>query len=146
LEKVGDIAHLDRVKFTDGQIGDQNVMIIARDFRDRARLPLALRDGDPDKVRQQLAGGQALISSVLVQKLGLKVGDTIDLGTDQGKKPFRICGTVNEYMVGGLAVYFDWNASRTGSTPRSRSRWPRSAGSTACCSTPRPTSAAASAA
>ncbi|HUE73256.1 MAG TPA: FtsX-like permease family protein [Pirellulaceae bacterium] len=111
LEKVPNIAHLDRVKFTDGQIGDQNVMIIARDFRDRGRLPLALRQGDPNTVRQQLAAGEALISSVLVQKLGLNVGDEIELGTDTGTKKFRICGTVNEYMVGGLAVYFDWQVA-----------------------------------
>ncbi|MEX2025822.1 MAG: FtsX-like permease family protein, partial [Pirellulaceae bacterium] len=111
LEKVPNIEHLDRVKFTDGQIGDQNVMIIARDFRDRGKLPLALRQGDPNTVRQKLAAGEALISSVLVQKLGLKVGDEIELGTDTGKQEFRICGTVNEYMVGGLAVYFDWQVA-----------------------------------
>lgn len=111
LEKVPHIAHLDRVKFTDGQIGDQNVMIIARDFRDRAKLPLALRKGDPNTVREKLASGEALVSSILEQKLGLKVGDTIELGSETGKRPFRICGTVNEYMVGGLAVYFDWQVA-----------------------------------
>ena len=111
LAKVPGITHLDRVKFTDGQVGDQNVMIIARDFRERARLPLALRAGDPSQVRQQLASGQVLVSTILVQKLGVEVGDTIELGTETGKRPFRICGTVNEYMVGGLAVYFDWEVA-----------------------------------
>ena len=129
LEKVPHIAHLDRVKITEGEIvmpamagaeddpETHRVMIIARDFRERARLPLALRDGDPEKVREQLAAGETLVSSVLVQKLGLKVGDTLRLKTyvpqEDGKeqestKSFRICGTVNEYMVGGLAIYFDW--------------------------------------
>lgn len=122
LRQIPGIAHLDRVKFTDFKIGEQAVKVIARDFRERARLPLALRDGDPDSVRQQLVGGEAIVSSILAQKLGVKVGDTITLEAyapedapaekkQSGKKSFRICGTVNEYMVGGLAVYFDWNVA-----------------------------------
>jgi putative ABC transport system permease protein len=111
VRKVPGIAHLDRVKFTDGQVGEQNVKIIARDFSETARLPLDLREGDPHTVRRQLNRGEVVISSILKQKLNVKLGDSIELGADSGKKQFRICGVVNEYLVGGLAVYFDWNTA-----------------------------------
>jgi putative ABC transport system permease protein len=111
LRKIPGIAHLDRVKFTDGQIGEQNVKIIARDFSEAARLPLDLREGDPTTVRQQLKSGQVVVSSILKQKLGAKLGESIELGAESGKKKFRICGVVNEYLVGGLAVYFDWKTA-----------------------------------
>ena len=111
VERVPGIAHLDRVKFTDAQVGDLNIKVIARQFSDRARLPLDLRDGDPRTVREKLEQGQVVISTVLAQKIGLGVGDEIELGAESGKKKFRICGTVNEYMVGGLAVYFDWDVA-----------------------------------
>jgi len=111
LRKIPGIAHLDRVKFTDGQIGELNVKIIARDFSESARLPLDLREGDPAAVRQQLKNGEVVVSSILKQKLGVMLGDWIELGTETGKKRFRICGVVNEYLVGGLAVYCDWKTA-----------------------------------
>jgi putative ABC transport system permease protein len=80
-------------------------ILIVRDFDSDERLELDLRDGDPEAVRKELFDGGVVIGTVLAKRTGLKMGDTIELARDGQKYPLVICGTANEYYVGGLALY-----------------------------------------
>ena len=80
-------------------------ILIARDFSERDRLELDLRDGKPEEVRKDLFAGDVVIGTVLAKRSGLKLGDTIELAREGQTHKFRIAATSNEYYVGGLALY-----------------------------------------
>src|SRR5262249_28603164 len=72
-------------------------------------LPLVA--GDPEAVRQGLLRGEAVLGSLLAQRLGLRVGDRIPLETRHGPRSLRGAGLATEYTRGGLAPYLEWGAA-----------------------------------
>lgn len=94
-------------KFVSTRIGKQGVTIIVREFREDEPLPLALKSGDFEEVRQQMFDGQVVISTVLAQRYGFKVGEEIALESASGPKKVRIAAETNEYAFGGLALYME---------------------------------------
>ena len=107
LKAMPEIAYLGTVRFVSAKIGDLPVVILAKRFDDQDRLPLDLREGDPDEVRKRLTQGEVVLGTVLAQRTGLKPGQEIELKTPEGLRRFRIAGITNEYTVGGLALYMD---------------------------------------
>ena len=125
LAKIPGIAYLDRVKTLECQVNrkdplkdaagepvsDLNVVLLTREFNEPGRLPLELVAGDADQVREQMARGEVVVGNMLAFRLKLKVGDEVEVGTDQGRQAKRVCAINNEYFVGGLVLYMDWNVS-----------------------------------
>ena len=64
-----------------------------------------LVEGNPETLRQQMHDGGVVIGTVLAQRLGMKIGDTLPMETVEGVQQLPIVGVTNEYMVGGLAVH-----------------------------------------
>jgi putative ABC transport system permease protein len=112
LRSVPGIATLDTLRFVTGTAADQAVVIIVRDFTEDDQVYFDLKGGDPRRVRSDLLGGEVVIGTVLAQRTGLKLGDTISIETRKGTQPFRIAGLANDYLVGGLSVYMARGAAK----------------------------------
>lgn len=64
---------------------------------------------DEPRALQRLAGGDALfISSVLSEKYGWKVGQTVNLKTHKGVRPFEVAAVVVDFYNQGLVVNGSW--------------------------------------
>jgi putative ABC transport system permease protein len=107
LRGIPGITNIETARWMQARAEDMPVIVIVRDFISKDMNSLALEDGDPAQVREDLFGGDVVIGTVLSQRTGLKTGDTITLETRQGAKELRIAALTNEYLVGGLAVYME---------------------------------------
>jgi putative ABC transport system permease protein len=75
-------------------------------------VPLFLRRGNPADLQERLRNGGVILGSVLAQRLGLTVGNEVELITETGPRSFPVVGTVTEYTVGGLVVVMDLRVAR----------------------------------
>lgn len=105
LENIPGIEHLDRVAFVECRAGDLNPIVITRQYDEQGKLNVDLVSGDADRLGEQLRGGGVAVSSVIAQKLDLHVGSTITLETANGPREYPVAAIVNEYNVGGMALY-----------------------------------------
>ena len=96
---------IETVRAINARCGDQQILVIIREFPANAPLRLDLKDGTPGEIREKLADGGVVVGTVLAHRKGLKVGDMISVETRKGKHEFPIAGTAGEYMVGGMAIY-----------------------------------------
>jgi putative ABC transport system permease protein len=88
-------------------------MVVARSFPEGAPLALDLyQAGDEDEVRRRLFQGEAVMSTVIAQRMGKKVGDTITLATEHGPEPMRIAATCDDYIMGGTVIYVQSGIAR----------------------------------
>lgn len=107
IRKIPGVYQVNSARIVSISIGDKGALLVARDFNDPKDLPLDLREGDPQHVFDQLKDGQIVVGTVLAHRHNLKPGQEIELATKEGRQKFRIAGTANEYLGGGLAVYMD---------------------------------------
>ncbi len=82
-------------------------MCIVRDFAPDVELPWALSATADAELRRGLTAGDVALSGVLAQKVDLGVGDTLRLEVQGRVFSLRIAALVNDYMLGGRAVYLD---------------------------------------
>jgi len=109
LEKVAHIRSLDDIVFVEGKVPRSDAdpltaIVIARKFVE-PNPAFDLVSGDRETIGDQLRAGEVVIGTVLAQKLGLKLRDSLPLETREGVQNVRIAGVANEYMVGGLAIH-----------------------------------------
>ncbi len=109
VEKFTELKYMDRGSIVDVDAGEFSSKLICREFHAPGPPPLAITDGDPEKLREQMASGQLVLASVLANKLKLKAGDSIELLTPKGRQKFPICAITNDYLVAGMGIYVDWN-------------------------------------
>lgn len=107
LLAVDGVEGIDAIRLVNAKVGDQNIILIVRGFKDSALQQFDIVQGDEDTIRQSLADGDVVIGSVLAERSNLKIGDELPLETDSGVKPFRVAAIVTEYQAGGLTVYMD---------------------------------------
>src|SRR5262249_6000418 len=112
LAALGGIAHVDMVHFVHGRAEGRPVLVLARTFDEGYPLRMDLLQGDEAAVRKGLAEGGVVLGVSLAQSLRRGVGDTITLQTPHGPKPLTVVGTVNEYTVGGMALYMEWQPAQ----------------------------------
>jgi len=102
IHKIPGVTDVDSIQYvTNVQAADHAIVIVARGFNDPSDLALDLYQCDPAKVRQGLMAGEVVVGTVLAQRAGVGIGDTIKLG----EKEFRVAGLVIDYLVGGWIVY-----------------------------------------
>jgi len=107
LRGVPGITDLDTIRFVRATAAGESAVVIVREFTSDAQVYFDLTSGDPQQVRSEILQGDVVIGTVLAQRTGLTLGDTISIDTRKGPQPFRIAGLANEYLVGGLAVYME---------------------------------------
>lgn len=70
-------------------------------------------DTNPEEVVQQLEqGNTVLISSVISERYGLQLGDSVHLQTRSGVHAFRVVAVVVDFYNQGLVVQGSWNDMR----------------------------------
>ncbi|MCE9527343.1 MAG: ABC transporter permease [Planctomycetales bacterium] len=124
LERAGDIAYLDRVKMVEAQakVTDRkgaidatkeipeelNIILAIRQFHEPGKIPFDLIAGNADKIRDEMIAGEVVIGNIAAAKLQVSEGDTLEIGGGEGRHKVRICGVTNDYLVGGLTLYMNW--------------------------------------
>jgi putative ABC transport system permease protein len=121
LEAVDGVATATPIRYFDVKLltpdGDkESLSFMAIDpstYRRVASFVFTADQGDPDRLLEQLAAGEAVfISSVLAEKYGLKQGDTIRLDTRRGKRDFDVAAVVVDFYNRGLVVEGSWGDMR----------------------------------
>jgi putative ABC transport system permease protein len=121
LEAVEGVAAATPIKYfdvkrlkTDG--GEESLSFMAVDpssYRRVTSFVFAANQGDPDRLLERLAEGDAVfISSVLSEKYELKQGDTIRLETRRGKRDFEVVAVVVDFYNRGLVIEGSWQDMR----------------------------------
>jgi putative ABC transport system permease protein len=98
------VTGVEAVRYFGSEVGDQTVTVIARDFNDPKQFPVVLAKGEPEDVRSRLLAGEVVLGTVLAQRSGLNVGESIRMQTPDGPRKLRIAGLVVDYTVGGNVV------------------------------------------
>lgn len=72
--------------------------------------PLYFEEGDREEAFKSLEkGGNVLICSILAERYGVKMGDTIDLSTDRGIKKFNVAGVITDFTeTGEMSIRGSW--------------------------------------
>jgi putative ABC transport system permease protein len=116
---VEGVANVDSISYMNlsmhvagAESGKQQVMVFIRDFTDTGVLPLDIQEGDASQVRGRLAQGEVVLGAVLANRTHTKVGDEITLDTPRGPHKFRVAGTANAYLRGGMLAYMEGRTAR----------------------------------
>ena len=112
LAALPGLARVERIRFLSARANGQSVLLLARTFAADADLPLDLRTGRPEEVREKLSRGEAVIGTALARRLQLEVGDNLLVRSSTGAREVRIAATVTEYAAGGQALYLDWQTAQ----------------------------------
>jgi putative ABC transport system permease protein len=105
IKKIPGITYIDATRLVSAKVAGQQVILIAREYNSPQEPPLEIVSGDPKTVRDRLMAGEAVISSVLAERTGLKIGEEIPFETEDGTKQFKIAAIANDYQAGGLTMY-----------------------------------------
>jgi len=112
ISEIDGVERVEAVRFLRVEAGGQEAMLVAREFHLYDFLPLDIIGGTPEAVLQELNGGQAVVGSVLAEKLNLQAGDTLELIAGDRSHRFNVAGIANEYTFGGSVVYLDRSIAR----------------------------------
>lgn len=113
LGKIAGVTRVQSVRFLFENVEGQEVLMVARPFDDISSMPLFLVEPKSvPEVQRVLTSGQVAIGTVLAQKLNKRLGDTIQLPTADGIRPFQIGALTTEYFGGGMVVNLDIAAAK----------------------------------
>lgn len=105
LSQIPGIATLDPMRFVSANSGEHSVLLIVRDFVGDPEKIFDLIDGTGADAVAGLRAGQAVVGSVLAQRLAIAPGDQIPLETSDGTVQLHVAAITNDYMAGGLTIY-----------------------------------------
>jgi putative ABC transport system permease protein len=106
IRKAPGVTVVDSARLCTVRVGDQKAVAAARDFVTED-LHFDLKEGQARGLRDKLRQGEVVVSTVLAQKLGVHVGDTIPLETLHGTQNLKVAALINDYMIGGLTLYLE---------------------------------------
>jgi putative ABC transport system permease protein len=106
---VPGIAAVDPYLETVGEISGHMVSLVARDLQLHAgRSRYLFQEGDsPRTIRDTIHDKGVIVSEVLAERLGLIVGDQINLKTPTGDQAFPVKGIFYDYATDGGKVVMD---------------------------------------
>ena len=107
IRKLDGVVNVDTIRYFQVSTGSDRVTVLGRDYARCEQLPLVLAVGEPEEVKQRFAAGEAVLGTVLAERRGLKVGDSIELETPDGPRSLRIAGLAVDYTVGGNVVFIE---------------------------------------
>jgi ABC-type lipoprotein release transport system permease subunit len=107
LAAVEGVRMIDPVRHVKTSAAGQTGLLVSRDFSLYRELPLAAAEADAPQILRRLRDGEIVLGSVMADKTGLQVGDSIDISVKEATHTFRVAGIVSEYGFGGAIVYID---------------------------------------
>jgi len=112
ISSIPGIAFVDRLSFSIATINGTTATLMVRQFPDYATLPIDLLEGEPAQIREKLLAGEAVIGSVLANRIGSKPGDFVRIETSDISHSVRVAGIAREYTAGGLMIIMDRAAAQ----------------------------------
>ena len=106
---VPGVSAVDPYRETIGQTSGKTVALVGRDLHlhgERSRY-LFLEGDSSDILKKVLEHQGVIVSEVLAERLGLTVGDLLELHTPTGKMPFPVKGVFYDYATDGGKVVMD---------------------------------------
>ena len=110
IAKQEGVDYLVELHFVPVRINGSPTMCVVRDFAPQAVLPWSLSSSVETKTRAALSRGDAIFSSVIAKKLGLSIGDKFQMEARGRILPGRVAAVVNDYWMGGMAVFLERTA------------------------------------
>ncbi len=98
---------VETMRFASVLVDKQSGNLIARRLPEDGRLPWDVKDVSDFEIRQRMKAGEVAVSTVLAQRLGVRVGDEIRIQLSGQSGSFRIACLVTDYYEGGLTVSLD---------------------------------------
>ena len=112
INKLPGVARVDRLSFVPIRTGGQQALLLARSFDPNEPIALDFAEGSEPEIRPKMRNGEAVLGTVLAQRLKLGLGDVLTLNTKAGPREVRVAGTTTEYTGGGMAFYMDYSAAQ----------------------------------
>jgi putative ABC transport system permease protein len=110
--RLDGVDRVDKLNWVLARAHGERVVILACSMASDRSLSMDLKHGDPSVVLRKLLQGEVVLGTALAHKLGLGIGDEIEMETRFGPRPLRIAGTANDYTIDGMAVYLEWHAAQ----------------------------------
>jgi putative ABC transport system permease protein len=112
IARMPGVSLVDTLDFVNSKVGDRTVMVVIRKFNSPKQDFFDLTEGASNEVLDGIKNGGTVLGSVLSQRMGIHVGDTIPLETVSGIKDIPVIGVTNEYIAGGLTMYLEENVAK----------------------------------
>jgi putative ABC transport system permease protein len=106
------VSLVDTLDFVNSKVGDRTVLVVIRKFNSPKQDFFDLTEGVSSEVLDGIKKGGTVLGSVLSQRMGIHVGDTIPLETVSGIKDIPVIGVTNEYIAGGLTMYLEESVAK----------------------------------
>jgi putative ABC transport system permease protein len=105
ISNIPGVEGLDTIRFVKATSGENSIIVVIREFKEQRQVYFDLIDGDANEVLRQLPESAVVVSSVLAQRMALRLGDMIPLETREGTRQLPIVGIANDYLAGGMTIY-----------------------------------------
>ena len=111
LRGISGIEFIDRISFSLASTEGTTATLMTRQVAGYDVLPIDLVSGDPNRVRELLLAEQAVIGTVLAQRLGCQPGAAIRLEVSGVSHSIQVAGIAREYTSSGLMIIMDQAAA-----------------------------------
>ena len=105
------VATIVELQFLPARAGSVGATCVVRDFLGGEELPWSIATGDAAQITARLQAGDAAVGSVLAQRLGVHVGDSLRVEVAGRTVAVPIAAIANDYAMGGMVVYLDRSAA-----------------------------------
>ena len=111
VRAIQGVEAIDPVAFSLASIDGISATLMSRDLTGLESLPVDLVEGQYSGLRAKMMAGEAVVGSVLAQRLGVQSGGKIRLEIGGISHVLPVAGIVREYTAGGLMVIMDATAA-----------------------------------
>ena len=105
IRAMDGVARVDPVNWFPVKVGGQDALLIATTYSIDLPERLNVSYDSPPETVQRLIEGEAVVGTVLAQRLKLNIGDSIQIDSPIGSHRLRVAGKSNQYHVGGMTVH-----------------------------------------
>lgn len=108
------VDHIETVRMSRIDAGGREAMMVSRDLSHHKKTPLDLVGGDGRSVAvlEELRDGDAVIGSVLAERLKIHAGDKLHVICGERSHDFQVAAVTTEYLFGGMVVYVEQAVAR----------------------------------
>jgi len=113
LQQMEGVDHIETIRMLRIDASGREAMLVARDLSSHNDTPLDLiGSADSAAVLTELRAGEAVIGSVLAERLKIGAGEMLKVTCGELVHEFRIAAVTTEYLFGGMVVYLDQTVAR----------------------------------
>lgn len=112
LAAIEGVRRIDKLNFVAARVAGEHVLLLARSHDPERPLAFDLVAGNADTLRDQLASGEAVVGTMMAQRMKLAPGSSFQLDTRDGPLAIKVAAVISEYTVGGMAFYMERDAAR----------------------------------